>query len=162
MRIQRVLPPVRGKNGGVGVQVSPEIVVRRERADVAAYMFDPAHDVEWTGGITASRPAQPGPLVEGAAVERDARFLGRRFSYRYVVTAHEPDRMVELKVDRPFPMTIRYELADHPDGTLVAIHAVGEPGRFFGWARPLMARRVRASITADLDRLRDRLEHPLR
>jgi polyketide cyclase/dehydrase/lipid transport protein len=140
------------------VEVRPEIVVRRDRADVAAYMFNPEHDMEWTGGITASRPSQPGPLREGAHVERTARFVGRGFTYRYVVTGHEPDRMVELTVDRPFPMTIRYELADHPDGTLVAIHAVGTPGRFFGWASPILTRQVRASIAADLRRLRDRLE----
>ena len=54
-----------------------------------------------------------------------------------MVTEHEPDRLVdEMKVDRPFPMHVRYELQDAPEGTLVAIHAVGTPGRFFGWARP--------------------------
>ncbi|MGP3918481.1 SRPBCC family protein [Nonomuraea sp. 10N515B] len=140
------------------VEVSPHVVVRRTRAEVAAYMFDPAHDLEWTGGITASRPAQPGPLRTGAQVERTARFLGRSFTYGYVVTALDPDRMVELAVERPFPMTIRYELADHPDGTLVTIHASGEPGRFFRWATPLLARQVHASIAADLGRLRARLE----
>jgi hypothetical protein len=63
-----------------------------------------------------------------------------------------------MRVDRPFPMTVRYELADIAAGTAVAIHAVGDPGRFFGWARPLMARQVRRSIAADLERLRACLE----
>jgi hypothetical protein len=80
-------------------------------------MFDPGNDLRWTGGITASRPAQPGPLVPGAAVERTARFLGRSFTYGYVVTRHEPDRLVELTVDRPFPMLVRYELTDAEGGT---------------------------------------------
>jgi hypothetical protein len=40
----------------------------------------------------------------------------------------------------------------------VTIHATGTPGHFFGWATPLMARRVRSSIAADLGRLRDCLE----
>ena len=44
-------------------------------------MFDPANDLAWTGGITASRPAQDGPLVAGATVERTARFLGPSFTY---------------------------------------------------------------------------------
>jgi hypothetical protein len=121
-------------------------------------MFDPGNDLRWTGGITASRPAQPGPLVPGATVERTARFLGRSFTYGYVVTRHEPDRLVELTVDRPFPMLVRYELTDAEGGTQVAIHAVGTPGRFFGWATPVMARQVRRSITADLQRLADLLE----
>jgi hypothetical protein len=142
----------------MAVDVKPSVLVRRTPAEVAAFMFDPAHDLEWTGGITSSTPAQPGPLTEGATVVRTARFLGRTFSYGYVVTRHEPDRLLELRVDRPFPMTVRYELAEHPDGTTVTIHAAGSPGRFFGWATPLMARQVRSSITADLERLRQRLE----
>lgn len=149
---------VRGHSERMGVDVRPRVLVRRPRAEVAAYMFDPAHDLAWTGGIIESRPLTPGPLREGSVVERSARFLGRSFTYRFHVTAHEPDRSVQMRVDRPFPMTIRYELADASGDTLVTIHAAGEPGRFFRWATPVLARRVRSSITADLNRLRDRLE----
>jgi hypothetical protein len=140
------------------VDVHPSVVVHRSPAEVAAFMFDPANDLRWTGGITASTPERPGPLVEGATVVQTARFLGRRFTYGYVVTRHEPDRLVELKVDRPFAMTVRYELDEQPDGTLVTIHATGTPGRFFGWATPLLARQVHRNIAADLGRLRDCLE----
>ena len=121
-------------------------------------MLDPANDLRWTGGITSSRPDRPGRLQQGAAVVRSAKFLGRSFDYGYVVTRHEPDRLVEMRVERPFPMVVRYELDDVPDGTSVAIHAVGTPGSFFGWATPLMNRRVRRSITSDLARLRRYLE----
>jgi hypothetical protein len=142
----------------VPVDVRPYVLVHRPRPEVAAFMFDPANDLRWTGGITSSRPDQSGPLVTGATVERTAQFLGRKFTYGYAVTDHESDRLVVLKVDRPFPMVVRYELEDAPDGTLVAIHASGSPGRFFGWATPLMTSQVRKSITADLDRLRNCLE----
>jgi hypothetical protein len=140
------------------VDVSPQQLIRVARRDVAAFMFDPTNDLRWTGGITSSRPDQPGPLARGATVQRSARFLGRSFDYRYVVTADEPERLVELQVDRPFPMAITYRLEDVADGTLVTIHASGTPGRFFGWASPLMAQQVRRSIAADLRRLRDCLE----
>jgi len=140
------------------VDVRPAVLVRRGRHEVAAFMFDPANDLRWTGGITASRPTRPGPLVEGATVERTARFLGRTFRYGYVVTRHEPDRLVEMKVDRPFPMVVRYELDDADGGTVVAIHATGNPGGFFGWATPLMRRQVDKSISGDLERLRTCLE----
>jgi hypothetical protein len=142
----------------VTVDVRPEVLVRRKAGDVAAFMFDPANDLRWTGGITSSRPAQPGPLVEGATVVRSAKFLGRSFDYGYVVTEHEPDRLLVLTVDRPFPMVVRYELEEVDGGTQVAIRATGSPGRFFGWATPLMAGRVRSSIAADLERLRACLE----
>jgi len=143
---------------GAAVDVRPVVLVRRPASDVAAFMFDPGNDLRWTGGITSSRPAQPGPLVRGATVERTARFLGRSFTYGYLVTEHQPDRLVALQVDRPFPMVVRYELEDTALGTLVAIHATGTPGRFFGWATPLMKRQVRRSIAADLERLRACLE----
>jgi hypothetical protein len=142
----------------VTIDVRPEILVRRPRDQVAAFMFDPTNDIRWTGGITDSRPAQPGPLTTGATVERTARFLGRSFTYGYVVTQHEPGRLVQLQVERPFPMTVRYELQDGPGGTLVTIHATGTPGRFFSWATPLMRSNVRKSIAADLERLRRCLE----
>jgi hypothetical protein len=51
----------------MAVDVRPAVLVRRPRGDVAAFMFDPGNDLRWTGGITASRPAQPGPLVAGAS-----------------------------------------------------------------------------------------------
>jgi hypothetical protein len=93
------------------------VLVHRSPGEVATFMFDPATDLRWTGGTTSSTLARPGPLVQGATVDRTARFLGRTFTYGYVVTEHEPDRLVELKVDRPFPMTVRYELAERPEGT---------------------------------------------
>ncbi len=142
----------------MSVDVRPVALVRVPRHEVAAFMFDPANDVRWTGGITSSRPDQPGRLRAGATVVRTARFLGRTFDYGYVVTRHEPDRLVELEVAKPFPMRVIYELADTDEGTSVAIHAAGRPGRFFGWATPLMTRMVRRSITADLKRLRSCLE----
>jgi len=143
----------------MSVDVRPEIVVRKPRSEVAAFMFDPANDLAWTGGITASRPQQPGPLVAGSTVVRTAKFLGRTFDYGYVVTAHEPDRLVEMKVEKPFPMTVRYELEDVPEGTRVAIRATGSPGGFFAVAEPLMRWQVRRSIAADLERLRRNVEH---
>jgi hypothetical protein len=143
----------------LAVDVTTSVTVRRPRRAVADYMFDPANDLEWTGGITASRPARPGPLAVGSAVEREARFLGRRFTYGYVVTEHEPDRSLTLKVDRPFPMLVRYLLADAGDGaTDVTINASGDPGRFFGWLTPVMSRQVRRSIASDLTRLRAAVE----
>lgn len=140
------------------VDVRPVVRIDRPRHEVAAFMFDPRNDLSWTGGIVASTPTRPGPLTEGSTVERTARFLGRTFTYRYVVTRHDPDRLLEMRVDRPFPMAIRYELDDAEAATAVAIRATGSPGRFFGWATPLLRRRVRRSISADLDRLRACLE----
>ncbi|WP_125727020.1 hypothetical protein [Kibdelosporangium aridum] len=65
----------------MAVEVRPPVVIRRSRGDVAAFMFDPANDLQWTGGITSSTPAGPAPLMKGATVDRTARFLGWSFRY---------------------------------------------------------------------------------
>jgi len=140
------------------VDVAPETVISRTRAEVAAYMFDPARDLEWTHGIIASRTLTDGPLLPGASVERVARFLGREFTYRYEVTAFEPDSLVAMAVTRPFPMDVCYELEDVPGGTRVRIRASGSPGGFFGLWSPLLRRMVRRNISRDLATLKARLE----
>ncbi|MFC7616616.1 hypothetical protein ACFQV2_27305 [Actinokineospora soli] len=47
----------------MSVDVRPTTLVRRPRAEVAAFMFDPANDLLWTGGITSSKPDRPGRLT---------------------------------------------------------------------------------------------------
>ena len=70
----------------MSVDVASEIVIFRPRAAVAAYMFDPRNDANWTSGVIELRPLQegrtPGKVRE---FERISKFLGRRFGYTYEV-----------------------------------------------------------------------------
>lgn len=141
------------------VDVAPEVVIRRPRAAVAAYMFDPRNDAEWTANVKEVRPRQEGRLSVGSRVERVVRFLGREFGYEYEVLAAEGDRFVMLRVEQPFPMRVRYELEDEGDGaTRARIRATGDPGGFFRIAAPLMRLMVRRSIRRDLGALKRNVE----
>jgi Polyketide cyclase / dehydrase and lipid transport len=142
----------------MSIDVSTEVQIRRPRAQVAGYMFDPRNDLAWTQGIVACRPLSDGPLRPGSRVERTAVFLGRKFAYQYEVVAADGDRFVEMVVDKPFPMNVRYELEDAAGGTVARIRARGDARGFFRVARPLLARMVRRSIAADLAALRRNLE----
>ena len=142
----------------MSVEVRAATLIRRPRAAVADYMFDPRHDAEWTTGVVACRPLTDGPLRVGSRVERVAMFLGRRFTYEYVVTARDGDRAVDLSVDKPFPMQIRYELADEGGATVASIRARGDAGRFFRIAGPLLSQMVRRNIARDLRELKAHLE----
>jgi hypothetical protein len=142
----------------VSVDVEREVLVKRARADVAAYMFDSKNDAAWTTGVVESRPLTEGRLRPGSRVERTTKFLGRKFSYVYYVVEADDDRFVEIRVDRPFPMQVRYELQDAANGTLARIRARGDAGRFFSLATPLLAMMVRRNIGADLENLRAELE----
>jgi hypothetical protein len=142
----------------MGVDIETEVVVGRTRAEVAAYMFDPAHDAEWTNGVVECRPLTPGRHRAGSRVERVTRFLGRQFTYVYEVVDADADQFVEIRVDEPFPMRIRYELEDAGEGTRARIRAQGEASGFFRLASPLLSRLVRRSIGRDLRALKANLE----
>ena len=137
----------------MATDVRVEVHVRRPPDAVAAVMFDPRRDGEWTSGVVASRQVTDGPLAPGSVVERDVRFAGRRFTYRYEVVAAD-GRSLELRVARPFPMAVTYHLEDAPDGTKASIHARGDAGGFFKVAGPLLDRMVRRTIRRDLEALK--------
>ncbi len=129
-------------------------LIRRPADEVAAVMFDPYRDGDWTTGVVAARP-----LEGGTSVERDVRFAGRRFTYRYDVVAAD-DRSRELRVAQPFPMAVTYLLEPVQDGTRTTIHARGDARGFFRLAGPLLNALVRRNIRRDLRALRRLVEAP--
>lgn len=142
----------------MSIDVQTEVLIRRPRAEVAAFMFDPRNDAIWTTGVVECRPLTDGPLRKGSRVERISKFLGRQFGYQYEVVAADGARFVQMHVDEPFPMEIRYELEVRPEGTLTRIRAQGDATGFFRLASPLMSKMVRRNITHDLELLKQHLE----
>lgn len=141
----------------MAIDVSVELVIKRPLADVANYMFDPSHDAEWTTGVVESKPLAKGHLRPGMRVRRTVQFVGRRMDYEYKVIAAD-ESFVEMKVDKPFPMHIRYELEEAPKGTVTRIHAKGDPGSFINIAGPVLKVMVKRNIKADLKALQKHLE----
>lgn len=140
------------------VDITSEVAIARPRGEVAAFMFDPRNDTLWTTGVVECRPLSAGPLITGSRVERVTKFLGKKMTYLVEVTAHGEEQFVEMRVKEPFPMHIRYELADHRGGTLARIRCQGEGAGFFRIAGPLLSRMVRRSVTNDLANLKECLE----
>jgi hypothetical protein len=60
----------------MSIDVERQVLVKRARAEVAAYMFDPRNDAAWTTGVVASRPLTEGRLRPGSRVERTANSSG--------------------------------------------------------------------------------------
>lgn len=51
----------------MSTDVTMAVVIKRPRAEVAAYLFDPAHDAVWTTGVISVRPLTEGRLRAGPA-----------------------------------------------------------------------------------------------
>jgi hypothetical protein len=136
------------------IAVREQVLIRRPRREVADFMFDPRNDAIWTSGVLEVRPLAEGHLTPGMRVERIARFLGRRFGYVYEVVSAENGRLVEMTVDNPFPMRIRYELDDAGEATVARILATGDGTGFFRVAGPLLEKMVGRTIRNDLRMLK--------
>lgn len=136
-----------------------ETVIRRPPEEVAAYTMDPANDPSWIGGLREIRRLDEGPLGLGSRVERVSRMLGRDIHYVNEIVAYEPPTKLAMHaVKSPFPMDVTYTFLPHTDGTTARIDVSGEPGGFFGLARPLLRRMVVRNIGRDLRRLKEQLE----
>jgi hypothetical protein len=143
----------------MAVDTTAAVTVDRRRDAVAAYLWDPANDQEWIGGLRSARLVTPAPVRVGSRVQRVASFLGRRVEYLNEITELTPDRLAMRSVRAPFPMRITYQLRDAGDGaTEVAVRVQGDTGRFYALAGPFLARAVHRSVSRDLRTLKRVLE----
>jgi uncharacterized membrane protein len=141
------------------VDVTATDTIGRPRAEVAAYLRDPANDTSWIGGLRSARLLTPGPVAEGSQVERVASFLGRRVEYVNEITELTGERLVMRSVRSPFPMRVTYGHRQATDGaTEVSVRVEGDAGRFYALLAPLLGVAVRRSITRDLRTLKRALE----
>ena len=85
-------PPTVLPSTGLSLDVQPVLLVHRPRRDVAVFMFDPGDDLCLDRRYHLEPAIAAAPLSEGTSVQRTARFLGRSFTYGYLITKHEPDR----------------------------------------------------------------------
>lgn len=140
------------------IEGAVETVVLQPRAAVAAFMFDPANDAAWRTGATRVLSGA-GLLQPGMRCERSLRVAGTDLTYEYEVTEVRGDERVEMRVSRPFPMTVRYELdAEGDNATIVRIRVSGDPTGFFKLAVPLLTSTVQKQVSGDLLRLKAHLQ----
>jgi hypothetical protein len=140
-----------------------EIRIARTPHEVAAYMFDPANDPTWIGGISQAEPLDTARLGVGSRVRRRASFLGRRIDYVMEIVALEPGRRLAMHaVEAPMPMDVTYEVEPAPDGAIARVRVQGDAAGLYRLASPLVSAQVGRSIDGDVRRLKAILESPSR
>jgi uncharacterized protein YndB with AHSA1/START domain len=144
----------------MSVDAKAEVVIERPREKVAAVMFDPKCDKLWIGGLKNVFPQTPGLLAKGSRVERVGDFLNRGYSAHVIVVNAQPNEFVELSLDEPFEMKVRYDLADVDGGTKVKlrIQSIGE-NDYHNIPATLFARAVNEAAESDLASLKKHLEN---
>ena len=143
----------------MAIDVTSEVVVRRPRDEVAAFVTDPANDLAWIRALSESTKQDDAPVAAGTRVRRTARMLGRSMPYTTEVTALDAGRSVSMRtVDGPFPMLVDYLFEEAEGGTRVRVRNRGGSGPLFsafGW---LVGRMVKSRVDGDLRALKTVLE----
>jgi uncharacterized protein YndB with AHSA1/START domain len=144
----------------MAVDVTTEVVIRRQPTDVAEYAGDPSNAPEWYANIDEVRWETEPPLRVGSRLAFAARFLGRRLEYTYEIVEFEPgSRMVMSTAQGPFPMETTYTWEPTGDGaTRMTLRNRGEPSGFARVAGSLMAPAMRRANRDDLAALKRILE----
>jgi hypothetical protein len=147
----------------MAIDVTAETTIAVPRDRVASYAMDHRNDPVWIGGVSESELLGVPPVVEGSRVRRVASFMGRRIEYVNEVERLVPGSvMVMRSVKSPFPMRVTYGFDDVGSGTRARVRVEGEPKPVYRVAQPLMARAVKRSISADVQRLKSELERAAR
>ena len=143
----------------MAVDVLTERVIRRPRAEVAAFAGDPTNAPRWYANIRSVTWQTEPPVRLGSRVAFVAFFLGRRLEYTYEVVELAPlERLVMRTAQGPFPMETTYTWEDASEGTRMTLRNRGEPSGFARAVAPLMAAMMRRADDADLATLARALE----
>ena len=142
----------------MGIDIRTEIVILRPREAVASYAMDYANDPVWIDGILEANLVTDPPFGKGSQVQRVATFMGRRMEYTPEVVEHVPGKLLVMRTDSPFDMTISYEFEDVDGGTLASVRIQGEGTGFYKLAGPLLSKTVQGRVAKDLSRLKELLE----
>lgn len=146
----------------MSVDVVTETIIKRPRAEVAAFAASPDNAPKWYANIKSVEWKSEPPLRPGSRIAFVAEFLGRRLTYTYEVIELVPDELLVMRTaEGPFPMETTYAWAvSGTDGTRMTLRNRGAPSGFSLLAAPLLAANMRKANRKDLERLKSLLETP--
>ncbi len=140
----------------MSVHASAEVEIHKTPSEVARYMFDPAHESEWSD--TTLKAEASGDLAKGATITREIKMLDRQFTYTTEIIDYEESAFLEMAANEPYPINLRYELQMVPDGTLVQIEAEYQPNGFFPDGADALKQEMDNSLENGLKSLKQHLE----
>ena len=126
-----------------------EHTIHASPEDVAAIMFNPDREGEWTDKGGGVEHLTPGPLAVGSRVRHKAGVLGWEFSFTTEVKAFDPLHRLEVEiVGAPDHDVIIYQIAPTAGGCIASIHV-----------RDQAMKRLPQSVWARKKQAQDNLTH---
>ena len=144
----------------MAVDVITEIVIRRPRAEVAAFAGRPDNAPQWYVNIESMKWKTSPPMRVGSQVSFVAHFLGRRLVYTYeIVEMVAGERLVMRTLAGRFAMETSYIWKSVTEGsTRMILRNRGNPTGFGKLVAPFMTAAMRKENEKDLARLKSILE----
>jgi hypothetical protein len=135
------------------------VTIRRAIEDVFAFLADFENVPAWNYAIVETKKTSPGPVGVGTTY-RQIRSIPDRSEEGFEVTAFEPTSRLDVHGNiGHFIATISYLLTPTGDGTrLTNVVNLKPSSGVLRLLAPLAASRVKASVAANLDTLKQVLE----
>jgi uncharacterized protein YndB with AHSA1/START domain len=140
------------------MKFSNTIRIERPAAEVFAYLADPENIPRWNYAIGDTRKTSDGPVGVGAQYVQ-TRTIPDHSEEALEVTVFEPDRRFAIRGDLgPFHGDVAYKLDPSQGGTIVTNDMDLQASGAVKLIAPLAVTRVKASVTTNLNALKELLE----
>ncbi len=140
------------------IDVSADIEIAADPADIAAIMFDPQREKDWIEMVQEVELIDQA-LAPGAKVRHRGRVMGRDVAWVTEVEAVHFPHVLTLRVsDGPFLGTVRYDIQRSAGGSRARGRNVGEPAGLGFLPASMIEGPMRAALTSNLARLKALVE----
>jgi hypothetical protein len=95
-----------------------------------------------------------GPIEVGSRFDYRSAFMGREVDTEFETVAYEPKLTIGVTTDVPIEVRLTFHCKSSGKGTRIVQETVGDVGRFFGIAEPLIKPLMKRQFQKDLEALK--------
>jgi hypothetical protein len=141
------------------IQIHLNMLILRPVWVVFNFITTPENNPEWQYGSLASVKISVGETQVGTIFSSFGHFMGRRIRSDFEVTEFETNRSYGFDtISGPIQLQTSYSFEAVQRGTNVIVSSLINPGGFFKFVDPIVARVARKQFNENLVRLKEIIE----